>query len=62
MKVAVKLSAEWCKPCKRIAPVYEDLAAAYAESCIFCTADVDQVEDLAFECGATVLPTFQVRK
>jgi thioredoxin-like negative regulator of GroEL len=60
VKVVVKFGAEWCKPCKRIAPAYESMAAAYAGSCIFCVVDVDEVEDLALEYGASMLPTFQV--
>ena len=58
--VAVKFGAEWCKPCKRIAPLYEELAKESSKTYIFTTVDVDEVADLAMDCGAKALPTFQV--
>ena len=44
--IVIKFGAEWCKPCKKIAPHYE----SYSENnmfnnTIFCTADVDE-EDM----------------
>lgn len=58
--IIIKFSAEWCKPCKRIAPLYESLAETYDKPYIFCTIDVEEMPDFAMDCGASVLPTFQV--
>ena len=56
----VKFGADWCKPCKRIAPLYEELAKENSRTHIFSTVDVDEVPELAMDCGAKMLPTFQV--
>lgn len=58
--MVIKFSAEWCQPCKRITPLYEALAKEYAQQYIFTVVDVDDLPDLAVDCGAKVLPTFQV--
>eukprot|EP00038_Savillea_parva_P024929 m.45542 g.45542 ORF g.45542 m.45542 type:complete len:200 (-) comp6662_c0_seq1:75-674(-) len=57
--VVAKFTAGWCAPCKRIAPVFEELAAAHATA-TFVEVDVDAAEDVAKGAGAASLPTFQV--
>lgn len=40
--VVVDFSAEWCQPCKKIAPVYQSLAAKYPDI-TFLHIDIDEV-------------------
>lgn len=43
--VVVKFSADWCGPCKRIAPVYESLSSEYGDA-VFLHVDIDlDIED-----------------
>lgn len=54
----VDFTASWCKPCKRIAPLYEKLCAKHRDCAIFVKVDVDVLQDLAMDRGAACLPTF----
>ncbi|KNC76249.1 thioredoxin 1 [Sphaeroforma arctica JP610] len=54
----VDFFAVWCGPCKMIAPFLEELDAKFADV-DFIKVDVDELEELAGECGITAMPTFQ---
>ena len=43
--IIVKLGAEWCGPCKRVAPVLEGFFASSPDTVICCDIDVDQSFD-----------------
>ncbi|XP_072904683.1 thioredoxin-like [Hemitrygon akajei] len=55
--VIVDFSATWCGPCKKIEPDFAALSEEFTDM-IFCSVDVDEVEDLAQSKGVTALPTF----
>ena len=59
--VFAKFGAEWCGPCKRIQPHYEELANIHTNS-IFLCIDVDKVKNLSAAYGVSSLPTFLVFK
>lgn len=52
--------ADWCGPCKQIAPVYASLAERISRPNLltFVKVDNDKNQDLATEYGITALPTF----
>lgn len=58
--VLVDFHAQWCGPCKTIAPVIESFATKHAISNIlaFAKVDVDEVPDVAQKYGITAMPTF----
>ena len=43
--IIIKLGAEWCGPCKRIAPVLEGFFASSPENVVCCDIDVDESFD-----------------
>ena len=57
----LKFSAEWCGPCKRIQPFYEQLASTYS-SAVFIHIDVDELDGISEVYRVQSLPTFSVIK
>jgi thioredoxin 1 len=55
--VVLDWSAEWCGPCKRIAPDFEKLAKEET-SVKFLHADIDELEETATKMGISSVPTF----
>ena len=49
--------ADWCGPCRRLAPVLDELAAEYAGKVIFYKVNVDDEKEIAEAFGITSLPT-----
>ncbi|KAK7464315.1 hypothetical protein VKT23_006483 [Stygiomarasmius scandens] len=49
--------ADWCQPCKMIAPVFEKLAGS-THGVGFYKVNTDELGDVAQECGITAIPTF----
>ena len=54
--------AEWCGPCKMIAPVLDDLAAEYAGKAAVGKVDVDSASGLAQEFSVSSIPTLLIMK
>lgn len=48
--------ADWCGPCKRIAPVLKELAAQYKDDVYIYKIDVDKESELAAVFGVTSIP------
>ena len=55
--VLVDFWAEWCGPCKMIAPVLEELASDYGEKLKICKMDVDANPETAPKYGVRGIPT-----
>jgi thioredoxin 1 len=59
----VKFTAEWCKPCKAVQPVFQEIANKYcgtmeASNVNFAIVDVDELDDVASRYKVTMMPTF----
>eukprot|EP00391_Amoebophrya_sp_Ameob2_P008145 CAMPEP_0178992468 /NCGR_PEP_ID=MMETSP0795-20121207/6130_1 /TAXON_ID=88552 /ORGANISM="Amoebophrya sp., Strain Ameob2" /LENGTH=251 /DNA_ID=CAMNT_0020684351 /DNA_START=290 /DNA_END=1045 /DNA_ORIENTATION=- len=54
----VDFTASWCAPCKKLKPVFEELAGTYKDTSVFCLVDVDELGDTASDHGVTTLPAF----
>ncbi len=53
----VDFYADWCKPCRMIAPILEELAAEYKGQINIYKVDSDEERELASVFGITSLPT-----
>ncbi|CRG94768.1 thioredoxin 1, putative [Plasmodium gallinaceum] len=59
--VIVDFFAEWCGPCKRIAPFYEECSEKY-KNIVFIKVDVDEASEVTEKENITSMPTFKVYK
>jgi len=55
--VLVDFGAEWCGPCRALAPIVEDLAGEYAGRLKVGTVDIDKAQGIAREFGIMSVPT-----
>jgi thioredoxin 1 len=60
--VLVDYWAEWCGPCKMIAPILEELASEYGDRVKICKVDVDENQDTAARFGIRGIPTLMLFK
>jgi len=56
-RVLVDFWAEWCMPCRMVAPVIEDLAEEYKGSVTVAKVDIDKESALAARYGIMSIPT-----
>lgn len=62
LPVLVDFWAEWCMPCRMIAPAVADLAKTYAGRIKIGSIDVDSENELATRFGIISIPTLIVFK
>lgn len=55
--LVVDFWATWCGPCKRVAPLIEELAAEYEGRVNIGKCDVEEDEDLATQFQVSSIPT-----
>jgi thioredoxin len=62
--VVADFYADWCGPCKQIAPIFEQLSAQLSRpnKITFAKIDTDKQQDLSRSYGVKAMPTFMVFK
>ncbi|MEW9076991.1 thioredoxin [Terrisporobacter glycolicus] len=60
--VVVDFFANWCGPCKMLAPIFEELSNEMEGKTQFIKIDVDQSVDIAREYGVQSIPTMAIIK
>ncbi|MFM7102415.1 MAG: thioredoxin, partial [Verrucomicrobiota bacterium] len=54
--------AEWCGPCKMLAPVLDELAGEFAGKARIAKLNIDEHQDLAVRFGISSIPTLLLFK
>jgi thioredoxin 1 len=60
--VLVDFWAEWCGPCRMIAPAIGEIAREYAGSLKVCKVNVEEAPKTASEYGVMNIPTIMILK
>jgi len=55
--VMIDFWAEWCGPCRMIAPIVEDLSTVYDGKVVILKCDVDENPEIALKFGIKNIPT-----
>jgi thioredoxin 1 len=56
--VVIDFWAEWCAPCRRIAPLLDEIAERYEGRALVAKVNVDEEPDLVEQHGIRTIPTF----
>ena len=60
--VLVDYWAEWCGPCKMIAPILDEIADEYGEKVKVCKVNVDENQETAAKYSVRGIPTLMLFK
>ena len=60
--VLIDFMADWCAPCKQIAPMIEEIAETYADTLFVGKIDADADPEIAKRYGIRGLPTLLLLK
>jgi thioredoxin 1 len=58
--VIVDFWAEWCTPCKMLAPIFEEVAEEYEDRVKFAKLNVGEAPEITARFGITAIPTLLV--
>ena len=58
----VDFGAEWCGPCRIIAPIIEQLATEYGDTALIGKMDVDDNPEISTKYGIRSIPTLMIFK
>ncbi|MCO5572413.1 hypothetical protein L7F22_026167 [Adiantum nelumboides] len=59
--VVVAFKANWCGPCRMMAPVFSELSRKFPQT-IFLKIDVDEMQDISAQWNVQAMPTFIIIK
>ncbi|MFI3302645.1 MAG: thioredoxin [Rikenellaceae bacterium] len=62
LPVVIDFWAEWCVPCRTLAPIVDDLAAEYEGRIIIGKCDVEDNDDIVAKFGIRNIPTVVMLK
>jgi thioredoxin 1 len=62
LPVVIDFWADWCMPCRIMAPVMEELSKVYAGKALFGNVDVDENSQIASRYGIMSIPHFLIFK
>ena len=60
--VVIDFYADWCGPCKRMKPIFDQMAISFSGRAYFCKVNTDEVKAVANMMQIRSLPTFLVIK
>lgn len=55
--VVIDFWAEWCGPCRMVAPIVDELATEYEGRALVCKCDVDTNDEIAAKFAVRNIPT-----
>lgn len=56
--ILVDFWADWCRPCKMMNPVLEELEKEIGEEALICKVDIESAKEIAMSFGIRSIPTF----
>lgn len=55
--VVIDFWAQWCGPCRNLAPIVEELAKQYEDQAVIGKCDIEEQSEMTDEYGITTIPT-----